>query len=283
MNLSEGRAEELERIAKAAEDVLVVIGEALNYGAPMTVSCKKRGISYTRFRRFCEGCMYIREGGRKKDKVEALNGGITFEERLYAKVFGVKEWEACDLMPEDAEETVGLVLSGLSERERLVLTDRVNGKSLEAVGEEYGVSRERARQIEGKAMRKLRRSERSRRLLLGDAGLADIAAEFEKKKEDAMLVYEKILAARDDLVKRVMEIVPSAGVDIKEPAQSIEIETVDFTVRAYNVLRRAGIKTLGDLAGWSKVELMARRNMGRRTLNEVEGKLESFGLSLREK
>jgi len=61
------------------------------------------------------------------------------------------------------------VLHSLSERERRVLELRfglVDGQSrtLEEVGEEFGVTRERIRQIEAKALRKLRHPIRSRKL-----------------------------------------------------------------------------------------------------------------------
>ena len=66
-------------------------------------------------------------------------------------------------------EQVDSVLDSLSERERAVLRLRfglVDGRNrtLEEVGKEFNVTRERIRQIEAKALRKLRHPSRSRKL-----------------------------------------------------------------------------------------------------------------------
>jgi len=67
------------------------------------------------------------------------------------------------------KEQMNEILSGLSERERRVLEMRFglkdgNARTLEEVGQEFGVTRERIRQIEAKALRKLRHPIRSRKL-----------------------------------------------------------------------------------------------------------------------
>ena len=67
------------------------------------------------------------------------------------------------------KEQMNEILSGLSERERRVLEMRFGlkdgtARTLEEVGQEFGVTRERIRQIEAKALRKLRHPIRSRKL-----------------------------------------------------------------------------------------------------------------------
>ncbi len=67
------------------------------------------------------------------------------------------------------KEQMADILSSLSERERKVLEMRFGlkdgrGRTLEEVGQEFGVTRERIRQIEAKALRKLRHPIRSRKL-----------------------------------------------------------------------------------------------------------------------
>lgn len=67
------------------------------------------------------------------------------------------------------QEELKSVLDTLTERERTVLTMRFgledgHARTLEDVGREFNVTRERIRQIEAKALRKLRHPSRSRRL-----------------------------------------------------------------------------------------------------------------------
>lgn len=70
-----------------------------------------------------------------------------------------------NLLKDQVEE----VLSTLTPRERRVLQLRFGledgrSRTLEEVGKEFGVTRERIRQIEAKALRKLRHPSRSKRL-----------------------------------------------------------------------------------------------------------------------
>ena len=67
------------------------------------------------------------------------------------------------------KEQVGDVLGSISQRERRVLQLRFGledgrSRTLEEVGREFGVTRERIRQIEAKALRKLRHPTRSKKL-----------------------------------------------------------------------------------------------------------------------
>lgn len=58
------------------------------------------------------------------------------------------------------------------------------------------------------------------------------------------------------------------------------IEDLDFSVRTYNCLKRAGINTVGDLVARTEDDMMKVRNLGKKSLEEVILKLEELGLSL---
>lgn len=58
------------------------------------------------------------------------------------------------------------------------------------------------------------------------------------------------------------------------------IEDVDFSVRTYNCLKRAGINTVGDLVVRSEEDMMKVRNLGKKSLEEVVLKLDELDLAL---
>lgn len=66
------------------------------------------------------------------------------------------------------------------------------------------------------------------------------------------------------------------------PVENIPVEDLDFSVRTYNCLKRAGKNAVGDLLEMTYMGLFSIRNLGRRSANEVKDKLESMGLKLKE-
>ena len=60
-----------------------------------------------------------------------------------------------------------------------------------------------------------------------------------------------------------------------------DIIELEPSVRTYNCLKRAGIDTIGDLVKRSVNDLCHVRNMGRKSLEEIEGLLKDRGLELR--
>ncbi|MDD2534021.1 MAG: DNA-directed RNA polymerase subunit alpha [Eubacteriales bacterium] len=64
------------------------------------------------------------------------------------------------------------------------------------------------------------------------------------------------------------------------PTNDTVIEDLDFSVRTYNCLKRAGINSVNDLVAKSEEDMMKVRNLGKKSLEEVIQKLEEMGLSL---
>ena len=65
----------------------------------------------------------------------------------------------------------------------------------------------------------------------------------------------------------------------KEKILDMTIEELDLSVRSYNCLKRAGINTVEDLTLRKEEEMMKVRNLGRKSLDEVVGKLKELKLA----
>lgn len=68
--------------------------------------------------------------------------------------------------------------------------------------------------------------------------------------------------------------------ETKDNVLDMTIEELDLSVRSFNCLKRANINTVADLISKSEDEMMKVRNLGRKSLEEVEHKLANMGLSL---
>ena len=66
----------------------------------------------------------------------------------------------------------------------------------------------------------------------------------------------------------------------RDKVLEMTIEELDLSVRSFNCLKRANINTVEDLVGKTQEEMIKVRNLGRKSLEEVEHKLATMGLSL---
>ena len=62
----------------------------------------------------------------------------------------------------------------------------------------------------------------------------------------------------------------------------IKLEDLEFTSRTYNCLKALDVKTFEDLINLTKSDLMKTRNMGKKSLEEIEEKVLLNGYSLKE-
>ncbi len=67
----------------------------------------------------------------------------------------------------------------------------------------------------------------------------------------------------------------------KEKVLEMTIEELDLSVRAFNCLKRAGINTVAELVQRNQEDMMKVRNLGKKSLEEVEQKLVALGLALK--
>ena len=108
------------------------------------------------------------------------------------------------------------------------------------------------------------------------------------RPEEAMALAAKIMIEHLNIVTNLSEIADVTGImnakqeDSKLKKLETSIDDLDFSVRAYNCLKRAGVNTLGDLTAKSEVEMMKIRNLGKKSLKEVIDKIKDMGLRFRE-
>ncbi len=58
------------------------------------------------------------------------------------------------------------------------------------------------------------------------------------------------------------------------------VEELELSVRSYNCLKNADIRTIGELVNKTEAEMLKTKNFGRKSLNEIKEILQGMGLSL---
>ena len=79
-----------------------------------------------------------------------------------------------------------------------------------------------------------------------------------------------------------MDILVKTEDDKQQQILKMAIEEMDLSVRSYNCLKRANIHTVEDLTKKTEDDMLKVRNLGRKSLDEVIQKLDSYGLALRQ-
>lgn len=109
------------------------------------------------------------------------------------------------------------------------------------------------------------------------------------KPEEALSLSAKVMTEHLNLFINLTEHVGDVEImvqkddDEKEKVMEMTIEELDLSVRSYNCLKRAGINTVEELTLKNEEEMMKVRNLGKKSLEEVQKKLEALGLLLKSK
>lgn len=110
----------------------------------------------------------------------------------------------------------------------------------------------------------------------GSLSAKDVLSLAAKAIEDHIRLFvnlSDVIAGMDILVTR--------GEDKQQKVLEMNIEDMDLSVRSYNCLKRAAIHTVEDLTKKTEDDMLKVRNLGRKSLDEVIGKLRSYGLDLK--
>ena len=103
---------------------------------------------------------------------------------------------------------------------------------------------------------------------------------------DAVSLGAKILTDHLALFTDLSEAVASKSTVVEHVGDThnkmleLTIEELDLSVRSFNCLKRANINTVADLIAKTEEDMMKVRNMGRKSLEEVQNKLAMMDLSL---
>ena len=106
--------------------------------------------------------------------------------------------------------------------------------------------------------------------------------------EEAMALSARILIEHFNIVADLNSISDVTGLMQEKKIDTITktletpIEEIEFSVRAYNCLKRAGIHTVQDLISKREVEVTKIRNLGKKSLREVLDKVAEMGLKFRD-
>ncbi|MGI6661132.1 MAG: DNA-directed RNA polymerase subunit alpha [Bacillota bacterium] len=107
--------------------------------------------------------------------------------------------------------------------------------------------------------------------------------------DEAIETAAGILIDHLELFKSFTDRVKQDSQEEEEPEEKSEldkllempVEDLELSMRAFNCLKRAGINTLGELVQKTEAEISKVRNMGKKSLAEVKGKLAELGLAFR--
>ena len=78
-----------------------------------------------------------------------------------------------------------------------------------------------------------------------------------------------------------VEIMVEKEEEAKDKILEMTIEELDLSVRSYNCLKRAGINSVEELTQRTEEDMIKVRNLGRKSLEEVQNKLKELGLEFR--
>ncbi len=185
---------------------------------------------------------------------------------------------------------MGSILSECTDREKRIVEMRFglyNGQktTLKAVGEEFHLTNTRIGDIEKKVMRRIRHPSRSRMLrkTLFSNGLKMNMREMEDEMDELKSKVRIVSASVKDIMQDIggiMSEVKSSRANIPVVEYEKSIDDLSLTVRAYQALRRGGIRTIGQLCETSITVVSHLRNVGVQTLDEIVTKLGARGYKL---
>lgn len=107
---------------------------------------------------------------------------------------------------------------------------------------------------------------------------------YEALSMAAKILYEHLEMFIDlsDIAKN-MSIMSQKELSMKDKLLETPIEDLEFSVRSFNCLKRAGIHTVADIVSKTEQDMIKVRNLGKKSLEEVINKVNELGLEFKNK
>jgi len=105
---------------------------------------------------------------------------------------------------------------------------------------------------------------------------------------DAVSLAAKLVRDHLNIFINLDESLESSAEGVSEPARvgalnehlDKSVEELELSVRSYNCLKNANIRTIRELVAKTEAEMLKTKNFGRKSLNEIKEILTTMGLSL---
>ena len=111
----------------------------------------------------------------------------------------------------------------------------------------------------------------------GSVTPADAVSLSAKLIRDHLNIFVSLDDADDEAMDAGAE---PARVGVSNEHLDKSVEELELSVRSYNCLKNANIRTIRELVGKTETEMLKTKNFGRKSLNEIKEILQSMGLSL---
>ncbi|MDR3257786.1 MAG: DNA-directed RNA polymerase subunit alpha [Mycoplasmataceae bacterium] len=126
------------------------------------------------------------------------------------------------------------------------------------------------------------------KIITGDVLTIDVATNGAISPQDAVAMAAKILSEHlkpfVDINTAIesMQVIKEHEEEKKQEGLSIPIEDLNLSVRSYNCLKRRGIQTINELTAMTRSEVEKIKNLGKKSLREIQKQLIEYGLTFKE-
>lgn len=177
-------------------------------------------------------------------------------------------------LPPDFDGSLAYVMSTLDYRTtECILMRYQNHMTFADIALNFGVTRSRVQQIVARGMRKLRHPSRLRFIKYG---VAEVLRRETARAAGVARQRAEENAVKNYILSQARESAEGCKGD-KVMYYGMKLSDIDFSVRAYNCLRRAGCYTVGDVLNMTAIGFVRIRNCGVKTREEILTKIERMG------